>query len=179
MPHRIHVRMAGVDDVDAILALLIPFVERDIILPRSRDDIFQHLQEFAVALFGDEGKDEGELVGVVAMHIYGSNLAEVRSLVVRDDMHGMGIGRLLIEACEKWGSRLGVASIFALTYVPDFFARLDYRRVLRESLPHKIWTVCVHCDRFSDCDEVAVEKRLSDAPIEPMRVLPIIEIHQP
>ncbi|OIO67708.1 MAG: GNAT family N-acetyltransferase [Zetaproteobacteria bacterium CG12_big_fil_rev_8_21_14_0_65_55_1124] len=172
MPHDISVRMAGVDDVDAIHALLLPFAETHIILPRTRDNIFQHLQEFVVAMY------DNDLIGVVAVHIYGSNLAEIRSLVVREDMHGRGIGRLLIEGCEKWATQLGVARIFALTYVPDFFAKMGYPRVRRESLPHKVWTVCVHCEKFTDCDEVAVEKRLSDAPIEPMRMPPIIEIHQ-
>jgi len=165
--------MAGVDDVEAIHALLSPFAESHIILPRTRDNIFQHLQEFVVAIYDEE------LVGVVAVHIYGSNLAEIRSLVVRENMHGLGIGRLLIEGCEKWALQLGVARIFALTYVPEFFAKMGFPRVPRESLPHKVWTVCVHCEKFTDCDEVAVEKRLSDAPIQPMRVLPIIEVQQP
>lgn len=173
MSHNISVRNASVDDVDAIHALLVPFAESHIILPRTRDDLFQHLQEFLVAMY------DGELVGVVAVHIYGSNLAEIRSLVVRPDMQRHGIGRVLIEGCEKWAVQLGVARIFALTYVPDFFGKLGYPRVRRESLPHKVWTVCVHCAKFTDCDEIAVEKRLSDTPIEPMKILPIIEIQQP
>ncbi len=165
--------MAEVGDVDAMATLLAPLAGQGIILPRSRDDIFQHLQEFIVAIF------DGELVGTSAMHIYGSNLAEVRSLAVCNSMQGRGIGRLLLEACEKWGVGLGVACIFALTYVPDFFLRSGYDRVLKEGLPHKIWTVCVHCSKFADCDEIAVQKRLSDAPIKPMRVMPIMEIDQP
>jgi len=164
--------MAEVDDVDAIAALLKPFAEQEIILPRSNDDIFQHLQEFVVACF------DGDLAGVAAMHIYGSNLAEVRSLVVCDDMQGRGIGRLLVEACETWGAGLGVACIFALTYVPEFFSRFGYEQVPKESLPHKVWTVCVHCSKFADCDEVAVQKRLSGVPIKPMRVVPILEVDQ-
>ena len=170
MPHSIEIRMARTDDVDAIHALLSPFAERNVILPRTRDDIFQHLQEFAVARFDDE------IVGVTAMHIYGSNLAEIRSLVVREDMHGRGIGRLLVEAAEKWALQLRVARIFALTYVPGFFTGLGYATVPKESLPHKVWTVCVHCEKFSDCNELAVEKRLSDAPVEPMRSLPIVAV---
>jgi len=173
MPHRIQVRVADVDDVDAIAALLAPFARQEIILPRPRDDIFQHLQEFVVACFDEE------LAGVAAMHIYGSNLAEVRSLVVRSDMQGHGIGHMLLKACEKWGTGLGVACIFALTYVPEFFSRHGYKQVSKESLPHKIWTVCVHCSKFADCDEIAVQKRLSDAPIKPMRVVPILEVDQP
>jgi len=172
MSHHIQVRAAEVDDVDAIAELLAPFVEQKIILPRSHDDIFQHLQEFVVACF------DGELAGAAAMHIYGSNLAEVRSLVVRKDMQSHGIGHLLLEACEKWGAGLGVACIFALTYVPEFFSRFGYEQVPKESLPQKVWTVCVHCSKFADCDEVAVQKRLSDAPIKPMRVVPILEVDQ-
>ncbi len=169
MPHRIQIRMAGVEDVDAITTLLAPFAEKKMILPRSRDNIYQHLQEFIVALFDDA------IAGAAAMHIYGSNLAEIRSLAVREDMQGHGIGRLLVEACEKWGAGLGVARIFALTYAPDFFSRTGYRQVAKESLPQKIWTVCIHCAKFADCDEIAVHKRLSDAPIEPIKALPILE----
>ncbi len=173
MPHRIQVRAAEVDDVNAIAELLAPFARKEMILPRSHDDIFQHLQEFVVAFL------DGDLAGVAALHIYGSNLAEVRSLVVREDRQGLGLGCLLLEACEKWGAGLGVACIFALTYVPEFFSRAGYERVPRESLPHKIWTVCVHCAKFADCDEAAVRKRLSDAPIKPMRMTPILEVDQP
>jgi len=173
MPHRIRVRAAEVADVEAIAALLKPFAAAGVILPRSRDDIFEHLQEFLVASY------DGDLVGVAAMHIYGSNLAEVRSLVVDETARGRGIGGLLLDACERWAAGLGVACIFALTYVPGFFTRHGYARVPKESLPHKVWTVCVHCPRFSECDEVAVQKRLSDAPIEPMRLTPILEVEQP
>ncbi|MDX8405653.1 MAG: N-acetyltransferase [Mariprofundus sp.] len=172
MSHRITIRNAGVDDVDAIYALLQPFVEKDIILARDRDNIFQHLQEFLVADY------DAEVCGVVAVHIYGENLAEVRSLVVSPGFQKHGIGRLLVEGCEQWLAALGVARVFALTYVTLFFERMGYRVVSRESLPHKVWTVCVHCARFADCNEVAVEKRLSDAPIKPMRIPPMIEVDE-
>jgi amino-acid N-acetyltransferase len=171
--HRITVRMAETDDVDAIHDLLQPFADRGIILPRSHDDLYQHLQEIVVAEY------DGKPVGTTALHVYGSNLAEIRSLVVRPDHQKRQIGRLMIEAAEQWAAGLGIARIFALTYVPEFFARLGYARVPKETLPHKVWTVCVHCAKFADCDEIAVEKRLSDAPIEPMRLIPILEVSQP
>lgn len=170
MSHHITIRVAEAADVDTIHQLLLPLAEVQRILPRPRDDIFEHLQEFVVALYDEK------LAGVAAMHVYGSNLAEVRSLVVDEAYHGLGIGRLLVEACERWGAGLGLACIFALTYVPDFFTRMGYERVLKESLPHKIWTVCIHCEKFSQCDETAVQKRLTDAPIEPMTAIPIIEV---
>jgi len=172
LPHRVSIRTAEAGDVDRIHRLLLPFAEQDIILPRGKDDIFQHLQEFIVAEY------DGAFAGAAAMHIYASSLAEVRSLVVDPELQDHGIGRLLVEACEKWAAGLGVISLFALTYVPDFFVRMGYERVAKESLPHKIWTVCVHCHKFADCDEIAVRKNLSDASIKPMRVLPIIEAEQ-
>jgi len=169
VPHRIRIRAAETGDVEATWRILSFYAAKGVILPRSRDDIFEHLQEFIVAIYDDH------IAGAAAMHIYGSNLAEVRSLVVDQDYHGLGVGRLLVEGCEKWAAGLGVACIFALTYVPGFFVRMGYECVDKESLPQKIWTVCVHCEKFSHCDEVAVQKRLSDAPIEPMRLAPIIE----
>jgi len=152
--HKIHIRPAIVDDVEAIYQLLLPYAEQDIILKRDHDNIFQHLQEFLVADF------EGGLIGVVCAHIYAENLAEVRSLAVEPAWQKHGIGRLLVEGCEQWLFGLGVSKVFALTYVTDFFIKQGYAIVSKESLPHKIWTVCVHCSRFADCDEVAVEKTI-------------------
>jgi len=163
------IRPAGIEDVEAIVGLLTPFAEQQLILPRPRDDIYQHLQEFLVAEY------DGVVAGAAAMHIYTSKLAEIRSLVVDGSHQGRGIGRLLVEACEKWGAGLGVVNIFALTYVPDFFVGMGYERVPKESLPHKIWTVCIHCAKFADCDEIAVQKRLSDETVEPVPVVPILE----
>jgi len=160
--HAVLVRSANAADVAHIHALLKPLAQQDIILQRDEDNIFQHLQEFLVAEY------DGHIAGVVCAHIYGKNLAELRSLVVIPAYQKLGVGKLLVEACEQWVTELGVAKIFALTYVTGFFLKQGYVQVSKESLPQKIWTVCVHCARFADCDEVAVEKVLSDAPIEPM-----------
>ncbi len=154
MNHDIQIRSATVDDVEAIYQLLLPYAEEDIILLRDRDNIFQHLQEFLVAEF------DGKTAGAVCAHIYAENLAEVRSLAVDPVCQHHGVGRKLVEACEAHLSGLGVSKVFALTYVTEFFIRQGYSVVSKESLPHKIWTVCIHCSRFSHCDEVAVEKAL-------------------
>jgi amino-acid N-acetyltransferase len=170
MTHQMIVREAETGDVDAIDRLLQPYAEKKIILKRSKDDLYEHLQEFVVAEY------DGVLVGTAALHVYGSNIAEIRSLVVAPDYQGKGIGHMLVEGCERLAMRLHVAKLFALTYVDSFFVAMGYEVVAKESLPHKIWTVCVHCEKFGDCDEIAVQKRLSDVPIQPMRVIPILEV---
>lgn len=169
MPHHITVRMAETDDVEAMHALLLPWSEKKIVLPRTHDSLYQHLQEFVVAEY------DGKLVGLAALHVYQANLAEIRSLVVCDSHQGMGIGKLLVEACEKVAVGLGLEKVFSLTYVTGFFGRMGYSVVQKESLPHKIWTACIHCEKFTNCDEVAMEKRLSS---EPNESSPIIEIEQ-
>jgi len=151
---QINIRAANVCDVDAIEALLTPYAQKKVVLQRSKDDVFQHLQEFIVAEYN------GVLVGTAALHVYASHIAEVRSLVVNPDYQGMNIGHCLLEACEHQAMQLGVKQVFALTYVDQFFLRMGYGVVLKESLPHKIWTVCIHCDKFSACDEIAVLKHL-------------------
>lgn len=149
------IRPAVAGDVDAMGRLLAEFAAQKLLLARSRDDLFAHLQEFLVA------EQQGECVGMVALHIYDQSLAELRSLATARAMQRQGVGRRLVTASEAWARRLGIGRIFALTYVDRFFVNQGYRVVAKESLPHKVWTVCIHCDRFAHCDEVAVEKRLT------------------
>jgi len=172
MPHRIKVRSAEAGDAEAIHALLQPQADQRVILPRSLDDIFQHLQEFLVAEY------DGRVAGAAALHVYTSTLAEIRSLVVDDSARHHGVGTLLVEGCEKWAAGLGISRLFALTYVTGFFLRQGYEEVSKETFPHKIWTVCVHCAKFADCDEVAVQKSLAEGPVKPMRLIPLIETEE-
>jgi len=150
----IHIRMAKVFDVEVIEALLKPYAQDKIVLHRNKDDIFQHLQEFIVA------ECKGVLIGSAALHVYASTIAEIRSLVVHPDYQGLKLGQGLVEACEHRALELGVEQVFALTYVDRFFLNMSYATVPKESLPHKVWTVCIHCEKFSACDEIAVIKSL-------------------
>ncbi len=150
----IKIRAAQVGDVENIYQLMLPFMRDKILIDRDQDDIFEHLQEFVVA-----EKEQG-IVGVAALHVYGSDLAEIRSLAVLPQARRMSIGHQLVKACEAMGRKLGVTRVFALTYVETFFLAQGYEVVAKESLPQKIWTVCIHCPKFSHCDEVAVCKRL-------------------
>ena len=167
MPHHIRIRMAETDDVDVMHALLRPWSEKKIVLPRTHDSLYQHLQEFVVADY------DGMVVGLAALHVYQSNLAEIRSLIVSEPHQGMGIGKLLVEACEKVASGLGLERVFALTYVDGFFGRMGYSIVPKESLPHKIWTACIHCEKFSNCDEIAMQKNIFSAPAESSLILEV------
>jgi amino-acid N-acetyltransferase len=99
-------------------------------------------------------------VGICALHICWDDLAEIRSLAVQEEVRNKGMGAKLVRACLEESKSLGVKSVFALTYRPDFFERLGFKKVDKAVLPHKIWTDCLKCVKFPDCDEVAVVKEL-------------------
>ncbi len=125
-------------------------------LPRSLSEIYENLRDYFVYL--DEG---GQVIGSAAIHIMWEDLAEVRSLAVRDGHMRRGVGTQLVEACISEAIVLGIPRIFALTYKPEFFEKLGFVRVDKSELPQKIWTDCLKCSKFPDCDEVALVSDLS------------------
>ncbi len=100
------------------------------------------------------------MVGICALHICWDDLAEIRSLAVREEDRKKGIGAKLVKACLEESRKLGIKRVFALTYEPEFFERLGFRKVDKAGLPHKIWTDCLKCVKFPDCDEVSLVKEL-------------------
>ncbi len=150
------IRKARMGDVKAIQKLIAEYARKGDMLPRSLSEIYENLRDYFV--YTDAG---GEVIGSAAIHIMWEDLAEVRSLAVRDGHMRKGVGTQLVEACISEAIVLGIARIFALTYKPEFFEKLGFARVDKSELPQKIWTDCLKCSKFPDCDEVALVSDLS------------------
>ncbi len=148
------VRGAVMDDVDAIYALLEDYARRGKLLPRTKTEIRRNVRDFFVA-------GNTTVVACGAIEIFSSDLGEVRSLVVRPDQGGLGYGRALVSHIVKDARRVGLRRLMALTYEPEFFARLGFEVVDKDTLPEKVWGVCVSCYKFNDCDEIAMVQYLS------------------
>ena len=88
----------------------------------------------------------------------------MRSLAVLPTEKGRGIGRRIVEALEAEARDADLVSLFAFTYVPGFFSQLGFELVDRALLPLKAWKDCLRCPKFQNCDEIAVLKKLKDAP---------------
>jgi amino-acid N-acetyltransferase len=146
------IRKARIEDVKAIQKLVADYARKGDMLPRSLSEIYENLRDYFVFVDGDKG----DVVGSASVHIMWDDLAEVRSLAVRDDVARKGIGTQLVEACISEAIVLGITRVFALTYKPEFFEKLGFRRVDKAELPHKIWTDCLKCSKFPDCDEIAL-----------------------
>jgi amino-acid N-acetyltransferase len=71
-----------------------------------------------------------------------------------------GIGSKLVKACLREAKQLGVRKVFALTYEPSFFQKFGFGIVDKATLPHKVWSDCLKCVKFPDCDEIAMTLEL-------------------
>lgn len=145
------IRKARMSDVKGIHRLIAEYARKGDMLPRSLADIYENLRDYFVFL-----EDDGELGGSAAIHIMWEDLAEVRSLAVREGKMRRGIGTQLVESCISEAIVLGIDRVFALTYKPEFFEKLGFHIVDKAELPQKIWTDCLKCSKFPDCDEVAL-----------------------
>ncbi len=146
------IRKAKISDVRQIQKLIEFAAKKGEMLSRSLSELYDNLRDYNV--YEEEGP--GQILGTCAMHICWEDLAEIRSLVVREDYNRQGIGTKLIEACLSEAISLGLYRIFALTYKPDFFLKFGFRTVDKSALPHKIWADCIKCVKFPECNEVAV-----------------------
>jgi amino-acid N-acetyltransferase len=146
----ITLRKAFISDIPQIHELVNAFAVQGEMLGRSRSELYEGLRDFYVA------DRDGVIIGCCALHINWEDLAEVRSLAVRQEHQGGGIGKTLVLACLEEARQLGIGRIYALTYRAPFFERLGFHRVPKESLPQKVWGDCLKCPRFPNCDEDAV-----------------------
>lgn len=150
------VRKAIIRDIPKILALINSYAAKGIMLPRTEFEMSENIRDFSVA-YDDEAN---QLVGCGALHFYTPTVAEVRSLAVAPEAKQHGIGRKIVEFLEEEARENELDSIFAFTYVPQFFSRLGFQEVERGELPLKAWKDCLRCPKFQNCDEIAVLKRL-------------------
>jgi amino-acid N-acetyltransferase len=145
------IRKAGMADVQIAYELLNSYAEKGELLGRSLSSLYDNLRDFQVAQ-----QPDGELAGVCALHICWQDLAEIRSLAVFEKFQKQGIGRILVEQCLADAKAFGIAKVFTLTYQPDFFKRLGFVAIDKGELPHKVWTDCINCPKFPDCNEEAM-----------------------
>jgi len=144
------IRKARLSDVKEIQRLVNFYADRGEMLPCSLSELYERVRDFYVF------EDRGEIVGVSALHLSWEDLAEIRSLAVKELYIRRGIGTDLVKACLEEAGSLGIRRVFALTYKPNFFQHLGFRPVDKSQLPHKIWTDCVKCVKFPECDEIAM-----------------------
>lgn len=144
------IRKATIPDLKEVHRLINDFARREEMIPRSINELYEHIRDFFVA------EDEGAICGVCALHILWEDLAEVRSLAVRKEHQRRGIGKKLVRKCLAEARAMGISRVFVLTYQDVFFRKLGFTDIDKARLPQKIWGDCVRCPKFPECDETAL-----------------------
>ena len=148
------IEKARIADVTQMHRLINYFAGKEEMLPRPLSELYENIRDYFVVRDGDK------VVGCAALHVSWEDTAEIRSVAVVDESQRQGVGVGLIKACLAEAGELGIATVFCLTYKPEYFKRFSFSQVDKMELPRKVWTECYHCPKFPNCDEVAMICRL-------------------
>ena len=144
------VEKAKIRDAPQMHRLINYFADKGEMLARSLSEIYENIRDYFVVRQGER------VIACAALHVSWSDLAEIKSLAVAEDSQEQGIGAQLVEACLKEAGELGIPTVFCFTYQPAFFKRHRFVDIDKMELPRKVWTDCLRCPKFPNCDEVAL-----------------------
>lgn len=118
------IRRARTADVPTIKALVDVYAGSGRrLLPKELVDLYEDVQEFAVA------EQDGTVLGCGALHVLWADLGEIRTLAVHPDHVHRRIGGALIEDLIATARELGLSRLFALTFHTDFFSRHGFTEI--------------------------------------------------
>ena len=144
------IRKATIADVKTIRQFVNQFAKKEEMLPLSLKELYEDLRDYIVY------DDNGVIKGSCALHIWWEDIAEIRSLAVKEEYQRQAVGKALVKKCLADAKELGIKKVFALTYRPEFFDKLGFKEINRDKLPQMIWEDCRKCHKFPECDEHAV-----------------------
>ena len=144
------VEKARIKDVPQMHQLINYFAGKELMLPRPLSEIYENIRDYFVVRQGER------VIACGALHVSWSDLAEIKSVAVAEQSQQQRIGAQLVEACLQEAKKLGIPTVFCLTYQPAFFEKFGFSQVDKMELPRKVWSECYSCPKFPDCDEVAL-----------------------
>ncbi len=153
-------RKAVLADVEAIHQIINSCADDGLMLPRSRNMLYETIRDFTLI------EIEGKVIAAGALHILWEDLAEVRALAVHANYLKQGLGRGIVTKLVQEARDLGCNRVFALTYQPGFFEKCGFVQVSKDLLPHKVWKECINCAKFPNCDETAMILKLDSTPAD-------------
>jgi len=138
-------------DIEKMQELVAEDVKNGNILERSANEMATTIRSYTVA------KYEGQIVGFSALHVHTTTLSEIRSLIVKEEFRGKGIGKKLIQSSIQEAGLLNLKQILVLTYQKKLFESFGFIEIQKESIPEtKIWADCIKCKHFPVCDEISL-----------------------
>ncbi len=151
------VRKPKLSEVVQLKTLIDNAAIKELVLPRTLEELYENVRDFYVSA------DEKGLAGCVALHIDTEDLAEVRTLIVRDDLQRKGIGTILLNAVLDEACELNIPMVYVLTRCPEFFEKSGFKKTSLDKLPYKIRKDCARCSKYGkSCDEIPMVLSLNN-----------------
>ena len=155
----VEIRKAKVSDVEQVYEMIDEYAKQRVLLPRTKESLYQNLQTIFVAVINDR------VVGSASLTIFDKELAEIRSLVVDSKVGNRGIGKLLVKQVVEETKRLGIEKIISLTYQVEFFQKCGFEVTVKDTMPQKVWKDCINCPKMPSCDEIAMVYHIKKAEV--------------
>lgn len=127
----VRIRPARSRDIADIIGLIRPLEEQGILLPRSREHLENHIQQFSIL------ENDGRIEGCVAVKTYADDrAAELACLAVSPEARASGHGERLLAHVIAQATQAGMSRLFALsTQTGEWFLERGFSRVEADTLP--------------------------------------------
>ncbi len=127
------IRPAKTGDVRAIRGMVDSYAPDGRLLSKATVTLYEDVQEFLVAVSGDD------VVGCGALHVMWEDLAEVRTLAVHPDFRRSGVGSKILAAQLDRARSLGIKRVFCLTFETEFFSRHGFSEIQGAPVEHAVF----------------------------------------
>jgi len=134
----IEIRPARTSDIKGIRKLIDTYTSQRLLLSKETVTLYESVQEFTVAVQGEE------VVGCGALHVLWEDLAEVRTLAVAPQLRRHGVGQRILEAVVERARAIGVQRIFCLTFEVDFFGDNGFEEIHGTPVDAEVFSQLLH-----------------------------------
>jgi amino-acid N-acetyltransferase len=126
------IRSMRYDEVGDVLRVMKPFVDKNILLPRTEEMIEEALNDYIVF------EIDGAVHASCALHIYPEGVGEIAAVAVDSSYSHLGVGPKMIEfLCER-AKKMGLKKVFVLTTrTADWFLGMGFEEGVVSDLPEK------------------------------------------
>jgi amino-acid N-acetyltransferase len=151
------IRSANLKDAEQIFDLIREHKED--LISRPMGDIIQNIDRFYVA------DVNGKVVGCAAYQILPEigvperASVEIQSVAVHADYRRHHIGSQIVKHILERVRVFDPAQAIVLTFAPDFFGSLGFRRIEKTQVMHKLYMGCINCTKHANpftCPEIAM-----------------------
>ena len=150
------IRSAVLKDAEQIFELIREHKED--LITRPMGDIIQNIDRFYVA------EVNGQVVGCAAYQILPEigvperASVEIQSVAVHADYRRHHIGSQIVKHILERVRVFDPAQAIVLTFAPDFFGSLGFKRIEKTQVMHKLYMGCINCTKHANpftCPEIA------------------------